>query len=59
MRYHALNRGNAGQKVFRKIDDYAYFLELLIEASERWQRTTARRLGLESSLRSRGRPRKK
>ena len=59
MCYHVLNRGNARQKVFQEIDDYADFLELLIEASERWQRTTARRLGLESSLRSRGRPRKK
>jgi putative transposase len=27
--------------------------------AERWQKTTARRLGLEASLRSRGRPKKK
>jgi putative transposase len=27
--------------------------------AERWQKSTARRLGLEASLRSRGRPRKK
>ncbi len=32
---HVRNRGDARQEVFHKIDDYADFLELLIEASER------------------------
>ena len=33
--YHVLNRGNARNEVFHKDEDYAAFLQLLIEASQR------------------------
>ncbi len=33
--YHVLNRGNARQKVFRKEEDFAAFLELVEQAKER------------------------
>ena len=33
--YHVLNRGNARQKVFRKEEDFAAFLELIEQAKER------------------------
>lgn len=35
MAYHVLNRGNGRAEVFHKEDDYAAFLELLCQASER------------------------
>ena len=35
MCYHVLNRGNARGEVFHKDDDYAAFLKLLVQASER------------------------
>ena len=35
MCYHVLNRGNGRDEVFHKADDYAAFLKLLAEASER------------------------
>ncbi len=35
MAYHVLNRGNGRSEVFHKQDDYASFLKLLCEASER------------------------
>jgi putative transposase len=35
MCYHALNRGNASAEVFHKDEDYAAFLKLLCQASER------------------------
>jgi putative transposase len=34
--YHVINRGNGGQKVFRKVGDYHAFLELLNEAKTRY-----------------------
>ncbi len=33
--YHVINRGNAGQKVFRKEEDYEAFVQLMEEAKER------------------------
>ncbi len=33
--YHVLNRGNARAEVFHKDDDYAAFVKLLVQASER------------------------
>jgi putative transposase len=34
--YHVLNRGNARQEVFHKVDDYAAFLRLMSEANDRY-----------------------
>jgi putative transposase len=34
--YHVLNRGNARQEVFHKVDDYAAFLRLIAEANDRY-----------------------
>jgi putative transposase len=35
MCYHVLNLGNARGEVFHKGDDYAAFLKLLVQSSER------------------------
>ena len=35
MVYHVLNRGNARSEVFHQDDDYAAFLKLLCQASDR------------------------
>jgi putative transposase len=50
MSYHALNRGNRREAVFRKPSDYDAFVEAMIDARAR--------LGLASCLRPQGRPRK-
>jgi hypothetical protein len=47
MVFHVLNRGVAGLQLFEKAGDYQAF---------EWQKRIAKRLGLESAYRSRGRP---
>ena len=34
--YHALNRGNARQEIFRKPEDYEAFIRVLAEGLERY-----------------------
>ena len=46
--YHVLNRGNARMRVFHRPDDFG---------SPEWAVRAAAQMGLEASLRPRGRPR--
>ena len=45
MCYHVLNRGNGRAEVFHKDDDYAAFLKLLRQASERANQRGANQRG--------------
>lgn len=63
--YHALNRAVARSPLFQKDADYEAFELVLCEAHEKfpleviaWRQTIARRLGLQSTQRPRGRPKK-
>ena len=71
MVYHVMNRGNGRATIFENDADYDAFGRVLVEAHQRksvdrgrphgdpdWQRQTALRLGLQSTLRPPGRPRK-
>ena len=61
--FHVLNRGNARGELFEDAGDYLAFEAVLGETVERlatpiWEKQAATRLGLQSTLRPRGRPRK-
>jgi hypothetical protein len=57
--YHVLNRGNGRATIFHKDADYEAFERVLDAFGDAgWVETTARHCNLESTLRSRGRPRK-
>ncbi len=64
--YHVINRGNGGQEVFHKGKDYEAFIAIMEESvhcqspygSPSWQMQVSKELGLESTLRPRGRPEK-
>ena len=55
MIFHALNRGNAWDRIFDD-DVQASVIRGHPFGSESWQETTAKHLGLESPFRTRGLP---
>ena len=57
--YHILNQGDGGQLVFHKEKDYDAFIELMELAKQQFPIKICKDLGLESTIKPRGRPPKR